>query len=62
MFEAAAAGIADALLAPDDEWDTGTRAYDARVAGSGPGGGETQRWLAFDKAMFDTLYTPGPKL
>ena len=62
MFEAAAAGIADALLAPDDEWATGTRMYDARIPGSGPGGGETQRWLAFDKAMFDTLYTPGPKL
>ena len=44
------------------EWATGTRYFDATLPGSGPGGGESQRWLAFDKAMFGTLYTPGPKL
>lgn len=62
MFEAAAEGIADALLAPDEEWATGTRLYDATLPGSGPGGGENQRWLAFDKAMFESLYTPGSKI
>ena len=56
MFEVAADGVAEALLAPDEEWATGTRYYSSRLPGSGPGGGEKQRWLAFDKAMFPSLY------
>ena len=62
MFEAAAEGVSSALLAPDSEWAAGTRFYSSQLPGSGPGGGEKQRWLAFDKAMFPNLYESSAKL
>eukprot|EP01047_Picozoa_sp_COSAG01_P075652 COSAG01_NODE_13028_length_1646_cov_3.340013_2_plen_311_part_00 len=62
MFEVAADAVADALLAPDSEWATGTRYYSSTLPGSGPGGGDSQRWLAFDKAMFPSLYRSAARL